>query len=169
MKAHIVTLDSGISKTGRNSWNPTAGRAKDGHPAAGPRLPPGLLTDDGLLRGGGARNAQPGARRPAQDQDQHTQQALQSRHRARRLPPPFKGTAGRAPRSAAAAAEAAVARWAVSRPRGCGGRGRCSAAEPYGKCSSGARAGCGAGADGLGDSVAAPAPSLGPHSATRCF
>ena len=161
-----TTLDSGTSKAERSSWSPAAGSARDGHPAAGPRLPPSLLTDDGLLGGGGARSAQPGTRRPAQDQAQHTQQALQSRHRARRLPPPFKGTAGRAPRAAAAAAEAAAG-WAVSRPRAGGRRGRCSAARAYGKCSSGVPDGREAGAGGSGDADALPASLFGPQSAAR--
>lgn len=166
MKAQTATPDSGISKAGRSSWSPAAGSAQDGHPTSGPRPPPSLLTDDGIL--GGERSAQPGARRPAQNQAQHTQQALQSRHRARRLPPPFKGTAGRAPWPAAAAAEAAAAAPdAVSRPRGGGRLGRRSAAGAYGKCSSGARGCLGAGAGCSGDADAPPAPSLGPQSAAR--
>ena len=82
-----------------------------------------LLTDDGLLGGGRGRGAQTEARRPAQNQAQHAQQATQSRHCARRLPPPFKGTTGEPPNEAAAA----------SGPLEGVGRGRCSAAGAYGK------------------------------------
>lgn len=59
-----------------------------------PRPPPRLLTDDGLRGVGVEGSKQPEARRPAQEQAQHTQQAARARHGASFLLLPFKGTAG---------------------------------------------------------------------------
>lgn len=101
-----------------------APRARSRLTSPSPSPSPGrLLTDDGLLGGGRGRGAQTEARRPAQNQTQHAQQATQSRHCARRLPPPFKGTTGEPPSEAVA----------VSKPLEGVGRGRCSAAGAYGK------------------------------------
>lgn len=120
---------SQVSARSTASWRGSrAGQWAHGAPSLSGLSRARLLTDDGLL-GGATGSGQPDARRRAQQQAQHVQQVKPTRHGARRLPPPFKGTAARQPgrRRDLAAARGRRA-------------GRRSAAGAYGKCSPGAHA-----------------------------